>query len=111
MQDEKRKQYMKEYNRKKLKHLRQYKKEWQRRKIELDKTDSLEVLSNTAGHTGVGFVKGTKFTLKKNKCARCEKLFTYGGAGDGINCDECLDELKYGQSSYFSQIPGLYQVE
>ena len=82
MQDEKRKQYMDKYNKKKLEHYNQLSDGDSRRK--------------------------RKFTVKGERCGRCEKLLSKAGQGDGIICSECIDYQTNGPKPYFSQTKGLY---
>lgn len=98
------KEYLKEYNKRK----REYKTDWEREKIrkvavQLTMTDETPIsdLEDTSriGHHYLAH----NYTAKKNKCRKCERLFSYAGAGDGIICSDCIDLEKNGPKPYFSQ--------
>lgn len=121
---EERKKYMKEYWNKKKEYWRKYKTQWQKlerakkklkRELTTDEVarilkkpvgkynyqlvDGNEILSNTAGRLNSATVPG--FTIKKGHCKKCDILFKFGGKGDGIKCQMCLDKEKNDNKGYY----------
>lgn len=101
-----RKKYMREYMRKNRRFIRVYKREWMRANragMQIDVMTVREKIVSDPDMLTASFT-GIPITYKhKDHCKRCDKLYKYGGNGDGINCSECVEELQNGTKPYITK--------
>jgi hypothetical protein len=101
MTNDKRKQYMDQYNKEK----REFYKMCKIERIKLSNVQLVnengEIISNTTGHNSRD---GTyRYTRKEGHCRKCDRVFDKAGVGDGIICSVCLDIEINGTKEYYTK--------